>query len=85
MISLKKAVVDPKESWSLLTMADLSQGRPVEDGTACLELGVPVELDGVPGISILRNGEGAELESLDENNPSPPPCLDIKCRYDSIL
>jgi len=87
MLSLKKAAANPKESWSLLVMADLSRGRPVEDGTVRLELGVPGELDGVPGVSILPNGEGPEPERSEAshgNNPSTPECFDIECRYDLI-
>jgi len=33
MLSLKKAAVDPKQLWSLPTMANLSHGRSVEGGT----------------------------------------------------
>ena len=62
MLSLKKAAANLKESWSLLVMADLSRGMPEEDVTICLELGVPGGLDSVPGISILPNEEGLELE-----------------------
>jgi len=63
MLSLKKAVVDSKLSWSPSVMADLGQGRPV--GGIRFESGVPGGLDGVPGISISPNEEGVELQSLD--------------------
>jgi len=63
MLSLKKAVVDSRLSWSPSVMADLDQGRPV--GGIRFESGVPGGLDRVPGISVSPNEEGVELQSLD--------------------
>ena len=73
MLSLKKAVVDSRVSWSPSVMADPGQERPA--GGVRFEAGVPGGLDGTPGISISPNEEGVELQSSDGITPvsrNPP-------------
>jgi len=61
MLSLKKAVVDPEEPWSLV--ADLSQGKSVLGGSVLFRSRVPGGLDEILGTSS-PNEEGVELESV---------------------
>jgi len=90
MLSLKKAVVDPEEPWSLV--ADLGQGKSVLGGSILLESRVTGGLDGILRTSFSPNEEGVELPPLDflgmvgqGNNPSIHQCLDIENWYGFVL